>query len=81
MNKTLTATFDGHSLYPDTPLDLEPNKRYVITISTGFQTAEEGSAWDILETLVGTLEAPEDWASEHDHYLYGVPKRSEGPRE
>jgi hypothetical protein len=36
--------------------------------------AAEGDAWDVLEALTGTLEAPQDWASEHDHYLYGTPK-------
>ncbi len=25
--------------------------------------------------LIGSLEALEDWALEHDHYLYGTPKR------
>ncbi|MEH2204609.1 MAG: hypothetical protein V7K53_11090 [Nostoc sp.] len=31
--------------------------------------------WDVLEDLTGTVDAPEDWASQHDHYLYGTPKR------
>jgi hypothetical protein len=35
------------------------------------------NAWDLLEALTGTIEAPPDWASEHDHYLYGTPKRGE----
>jgi hypothetical protein len=26
----------------------------------------------------GTVEGPEDWSEEHDHYLYGVPKRKIG---
>ncbi|PKO21393.1 MAG: hypothetical protein CVU38_15035, partial [Chloroflexi bacterium HGW-Chloroflexi-1] len=30
---------------------------------------------DLLETLAGTVDAPNDWAAEHDHYLYGTPKR------
>lgn len=34
------------------------------------------SAWDLLQRLTGSLSAPSDWASEHDHYLYGTPKRS-----
>jgi transcriptional regulator with XRE-family HTH domain len=33
-------------------------------------------AWDILENMAGTIDAPSDWASEHDHYLYGTPKRN-----
>jgi hypothetical protein len=32
------------------------------------------TAWDVLEALAGTVEAPSDWSSEHDHYLYGSPK-------
>ncbi len=35
------------------------------------------SAWDVLESLTGTVEAPADWSAEHDHYLYGAPKRQE----
>jgi hypothetical protein len=32
-----------------------------------------GNAWDVLESLTGTVEAPIDWSAEHDHYLYGTP--------
>jgi hypothetical protein len=35
------------------------------------------NAWDVLESLTGTVEAPTDWSAEHDHYLYGTPKRQE----
>ena len=35
---------------------------------------ESGSAWDVLESLIGTVEAPADWSSQHDHYLYSKPK-------
>ena len=35
------------------------------------------NAWDVLESLAGTVEAPADWSAEHDHYLYGTPKHSE----
>lgn len=34
----------------------------------------EGNAWDVLETLTGTIEAPSDWSIQHHHYLYGTPK-------
>jgi hypothetical protein len=36
----------------------------------------EGGVWDLLEHAAGTVDMPADWASEHDHYLYGTPKRS-----
>ena len=33
------------------------------------------TAWDVLDNLAGSVDAPPDWAEEHDHYLYGTPKR------
>ncbi len=75
MSTTLTAVFDGDVLRPDSQTGLEPNTRYVITIQSVVPTVAEGDAWDVLEALTGTLEAPNDWSSEHDHYLYGTPKR------
>lgn len=32
-------------------------------------------AWDTLEALTGTVEAPADWSAQHHHYLYGTPKQ------
>lgn len=29
-----------------------------------------GNAWDVLESLTGTVEATADWSMEHDHYPY-----------
>lgn len=75
MSKTLTAVFDGDVLRPDSPLNLEPNTRYVITIQSVEQPVAQENAWDVLEAMTGTVEAPSDWSSEHDHYLYGTPKR------
>ncbi|MBE9075812.1 hypothetical protein IQ241_00600 [Romeria aff. gracilis LEGE 07310] len=33
------------------------------------------TAWTALRAHAGTVEMPEDWSKEHDHYLYGTPKR------
>lgn len=33
------------------------------------------TAWAALRTHIGSVEMPEDWSKEHDHYLYGTPKR------
>lgn len=67
MSETLTVIFDGHVLRPDSPLDLEPNKRYMITIQAIEQPETKGNAWDVLEAMTGTVEAASDWSSEHDH--------------
>lgn len=37
----------------------------------------EGDALAVLEDLMGSVQAPADWAAEHDHYLYGTPKRAD----
>ena len=74
MSQTVTAVFDGEVLRPDTPLDLEPNARYVLTIQPA-PSRTVLNIWDTLERLAGTVDAPPDWSSEHDHYLYGSPKR------
>ena len=78
MNKTVTAVFDGNVLRPDAPLDLEPNTRYVVTINAEVPFTSPGNAWDVLETMTGTMVAPEDFSVEHDHYLYGTPKLEPG---
>ena len=36
------------------------------------QQQNAGDAWDVLESLAGTIEAPRDWSTEHDRYLYGT---------
>ncbi len=69
MNELLSVTFNGSVLTPDKPLKLERNKRYLITIVPE-EVAPVQNAWDLLENLTGTVEAPKDWSAEHAHYLY-----------
>jgi len=74
MEQTLTVVFDGKVLRPESPLNLQPNTRYLITIQNLSSESTGNNAWDTLEALVGTVDAPSDWAKEHDHYLYGTAK-------
>ena len=60
MTRTLTAVFDGGVLRPDGTLDLKPNARYRVTVEDEIEMAEEQSAWDVLEQLAGTVDAPAD---------------------
>ncbi|MBC6478628.1 MAG: antitoxin family protein [Hormoscilla sp. GUM202] len=76
MSQIVTAVFDGQVLRPDTPLNMQLGKRYVITISTESESTED--AWDVLKAFTGTVEAPLDWSIEHDHYLYGTPIAQRG---
>jgi len=58
----------------DLPDDLQQQVlRFVLNLKQE-HLQESGNAWDVLESLTGTIEAPTDWSAEHDHYLYGTPK-------
>ncbi|WP_324282511.1 hypothetical protein VKI22_02020 [Cyanobacterium aponinum UTEX 3221] len=45
-------------------------------LSTIESKKQSANAWDTLEEMAGSIEAPEDWSKEHDHYLYGTPKNN-----
>jgi hypothetical protein len=80
MSKAVTMFYDGQVFRPESPLDLEPNRRYTITLPDGPEPRpeKEEDAWDVLERLAGTVDAPPDWSEEHDHYIHGTPKRCDG---
>jgi hypothetical protein len=52
----------------------DPLQQQVLTFIQTLRPTPETNAWDVLESLTGTVEAPADWSSNHDHYLYGTPK-------
>lgn len=59
------------------PDDLQQQVLQFVETLRQQQTQTSGDAWDVLESLTGTVEAPADWSAEHDHYLYDTPKHSE----
>ena len=75
MEKTIEAVFDGEVFRPEGKVDLEPNRPYVLTVTEKKEKPAASDVWSILGSLTGSVDAPEDWAQEHDHYLYGAPKR------
>lgn len=72
MSTAVKATFDGHSLFPESPVDLEPNGQYIITIEPYRQKISEGNAWDVLESVAGTVDVSEDWSSNHQSHLLRI---------
>ena len=42
--------------------------------SVSEQSLTNNDGWDKINALIGTADAPEDWALEHNHYLYNTPK-------
>lgn len=78
MLERLIVTYDGSAFYPEETVNLTPNTRYTIHIVSQEKQMEttDKNAWDLLEEMAGSHEAPEDWSQEHDHYLYGTPKKN-----
>jgi hypothetical protein len=57
--------------------ELDEGVRQYVKIREDSQAPEAGDAWAALDALVSTIDAPDDWAKEHDHYLYGSAKRNQ----
>jgi predicted DNA-binding antitoxin AbrB/MazE fold protein len=74
MTKTLKVLFDGSVFRPSGPVDLEAGKNYTITVQLAPEDPDKDPAFDIASLAVDT-HIP-DLAEEHDHYLYGSPKRA-----
>lgn len=75
MIKTMKVVFDGSVFRPSGPVHLEAGKKYTITVKSLPEDpdVEQDPAFDISSLAVAT-DIP-DLATEHDHYLYGLPKR------
>lgn len=78
MRRTVQAIFDGEVLRPAEPLNLEPNRCYRVTVEDEVPELDElrtGGVLDDIVALAQDLDLPPDFAQQHDHYLYGTPKR------
>lgn len=81
MTRKVHAVFDGKVFYPEEPVELEINGHYVLNIEPvkkeksieNNRNVESDAAFDLASLAVKTGIA--DLATEHDHYLYGTPKR------
>ena len=74
------AHFDGRNICPDEPVRLPKNVTLRVTVDEAVAKSGGSAAgidlFDRLEATAGLIEGPVDWAAEHDHYLYGAPKKS-----
>jgi hypothetical protein len=77
---TIKAFYDGQVLVPEEPLDLEPKQQLLLTIeaqaSVPHGAATSPVKW-LFENSVTEDIFPHDLSYQHDHYLYGTPKRDE----
>jgi hypothetical protein len=49
---------------------------HAVESTVGEESTRVGN-WSAIEALIGSVPGPEDAAREHDHYIYGSPKRVE----
>lgn len=72
---TIHAEYNGTAFIPIDSVSLKKNHKYRLIIE---ETTDENSltAWDILQNHIGSIEGPEDWSENLDHYLYDSPKKT-----
>lgn len=71
---SVRAHFDGKQIQLDEPVKLKPDAKLLITVLSE-EKHKDKTLFELLETPIGSIEGPEDWSTNHDHYLYGVPKK------
>ncbi len=81
---TIRAHFDGKVFVPDEPVDLPVGQHVNIPVMPKGQAVPPPPAGKTLAELADWIESlppvegddsPGDRAAQHDHYLYGTPKR------
>ena len=74
---TVNAHFDGKVIVPDEPLDLPANQALIVQIERvgALKPADESALAWIAANAVDSDALPTDLADQHDHYLYGRPKK------
>jgi predicted DNA-binding antitoxin AbrB/MazE fold protein len=75
---TFEAVYENGVLKPERPLQLKEHQKVSVTVEENQPSLAEriaalsrGIPSEVLDTW------PTDGASQHDHYLYGAPKRPE----
>lgn len=74
------AHFGGKVIGPEQAVDLRRDRSFVVHVETsaGRDSAVEESPESALQWLAENAvhdELPRDLSAQHDHYLYGTPKR------
>jgi hypothetical protein len=73
---SITATVQNNTI--KLPVDVPDGTRVEVVLPEATSNGESkstGSFFDAVRDLIGSVEGPEDWAAEHDHYIHGTPKR------
>ncbi len=76
------AHFDGKVIVPDEPVKLPTNRPLAVRVelarSRRSKNVREDSVLEwLVENAVADDSLPADLAYQHDHYLYGTPKKKD----
>jgi Protein of unknown function DUF104 len=71
------ARFDGKVFVPDVPVNLPKGEAVVLTIKRAKpkRSSRKKSALDLIVERAVDDGLPADLGYQHDHYLYGLPKK------
>lgn len=78
MTTTLRAKFDGKVFVPSGPVDVPAGAEFTLQLEPVSTSTEDPPLVRLgraLDQLPSDPNAPTDGAIQHDHYLYGTPKR------
>lgn len=70
---TIAAHFDGKFIVPDEPVELPIGQPLRVSCEVASGSPPRFS--ELLNLGADLPEAPADLAAQHDHYLYGSPKK------
>jgi len=70
MSTSFSAHFDGRVIIPDQPVSLPVGQQLQISVE-----AVPGQFIELTQFASDIPDSPGDLSAQHDHYLYGTPKR------
>jgi hypothetical protein len=73
MTQTISAHFDGKVIVPDQPVQMPIGQPLRVTLESS--QPDQPPYADFLKLAADLPDAPTDLAHQHDHYLYGTPKK------
>jgi hypothetical protein len=77
----LKVRFDGKVLVPKEPIDLPCDVDLMVYVDVPVPSNQGDTRQSVLEWMVANSiedsSLPTDLAHQHDHYLYGTPKKKE----
>ena len=73
MTRLIAARFDGKVLIPEGPVELPVGQPIHIRVELPAESAPKFT--DLAQFAADLPDGPTDLAMQHDHYLYGSPKK------